>query len=194
MGSTQCKRAPSNEDRFQSSHIVSEVASGLRRFRPQLLNIEQTPPWYGLNPYLRRGYRPVFWRTRPYVESWAYMHNQTVNIYSHLIPAVMTMALNPLLFRYLRDRFPDVPLADRLALHAYLASSSLCLRTSALHHTFVCHSAAYSHFWARLDSVGIALQITGSLVTFIHFAFYCKPRLQIFYCSMVCFMFPVEPV
>lgn len=44
----------------------------------------------------------------------------------------------------------------------------------------------------RLDYVGIVVQIVGSFIPGIYFAFYCEPQLQKVYWSMVC-LFPFPP-
>lgn len=56
----------------------------------QLLLLEELPTWKKDNPYVLRGYRPL---TNSYVECFkglAELHNQTVNIYSHLLGLVFS--------------------------------------------------------------------------------------------------------
>jgi adiponectin receptor len=64
----------------------------------RLVKITDLPPWYEVNPYVQTGYRPVmgFWPTLRTLFQW---HNETLNIYTHLLPGlyylIMWFLLNP---------------------------------------------------------------------------------------------------
>jgi len=53
----------------------------------RLVKITDLPPWYEVNPYVLTGYRPVmtFWPTLRTLFQW---HNETLNIYTHLLPGI----------------------------------------------------------------------------------------------------------
>ena len=67
----------------------------------------------------------------------------------------------------------------------FLSTCVICFGTSAAYHTLICHSHAFAELWVRLDYVGIVVQIVGSFIPGIYFAFYCEPRLQKVYWAMV---------
>ncbi|KHN96311.1 uncharacterized protein MAM_05897 [Metarhizium album ARSEF 1941] len=56
--------------------------------QPGLLSISQIPEWHSENPYIHGGSPPVCAAIAPCVGSWCYLHNQSFNIYTHLIPAI----------------------------------------------------------------------------------------------------------
>ncbi|KAL8732763.1 MAG: hypothetical protein Q9166_002544 [cf. Caloplaca sp. 2 TL-2023] len=56
-----------------------------------LLDYDQIPTWHQDNEYIRSGYRPESKSTYLCFASWAYIHNETANIFTHLIPAVLSM-------------------------------------------------------------------------------------------------------
>lgn len=56
--------------------------------KPRLLTFEELPQWYQDNELIRNGYRPVSGSAAASFASWRYVHNETVNIFSHLIPCV----------------------------------------------------------------------------------------------------------
>jgi len=50
-----------------------------------LLPYDEIPKWLQDNSYIHHGYRPESKSTRACFASWLYLHNETVNIFSHLI-------------------------------------------------------------------------------------------------------------
>lgn len=150
-----------------------------------LLLASEVPSWLATNPFLLSGYRPVYGSVTLCLDSLLFVHNETVNIYSHLIPAVIAFASNYFLNLYWRERYPTASMADQLAIHAYLTTSVLCFGISATYHTLDCHSQALSGLWNRLDYAAIILQTVGSFVSGIYITFYCMPNLKMLYWTMV---------
>ena len=151
----------------------------------QLLAASEVPSWCAHNPFLRTGYRPVTGSVALCVESLRYVHNETVNIYSHLVPAAIAVASNGLLHLYFRARYPNAPGMDQLVFHIYLCTSVLCFGISSIYHTLLCHSEPYADLWGRLDYVTIVFQTLGSFISGIYIGFYCEPGLQKLYWTMV---------
>ncbi|KAJ5605224.1 hypothetical protein N7510_010378 [Penicillium lagena] len=155
------------------------------RSRPWLLNSEDVPTWYAHNTYIRTGYRPVTPSARLCFESLAYLHNETVNVYSHLIPAVLALLSNGLLYVYFTFSFPRASWTDQLVFHVYLTTSMICFGISSTYHTLLCHSAHFASLCARFDYVAIIFQIIGSFISGLYMGFYCEPHLQKGYWSMI---------
>ncbi|KAI3318451.1 hemolysin-III channel protein Izh2 [Xylariaceae sp. AK1471] len=151
----------------------------------QLLVASEVPSWYSHNSFLRTSYRPISGSVRLCVDSLRIVHNETVNIYSHLIPAAIALASNCFLHLYFQNRYPTAPLGDRLAIHVYLTTSVLCFGISSIYHTLNCHSEAYSGLWTRLDYAAIILQTIGSFISGIYVTFYYNPGLQKLYWTMI---------
>lgn len=159
---------------------------GPPRIRRRLLIAAEVPPWYAQNPFILTGYRPVSGSIRLCLQSLAYLHNETVNIYSHLVPAVFAAVANCLLHAYFQAWYPRASWADQAVLHINLSSSILCFGISSAYHMFLCHSEAYHDLWVRLDYVAIVFQIVGSFISGIYVGFYCEPGLRMLYWGMVC--------
>ncbi|KAM5429719.1 hypothetical protein McanMca71_006151 [Microsporum canis] len=151
----------------------------------QLLTSNEVPSWYAHNSFLRTGYRPVNGSVRLCIDSLQYIHNETVNIYSHLVPAGIAVIGNFLLHLYFRSYYINASVMDQIAFHVYLSSSVLCFGISSMYHTLLCHSEAYVDIWGRLDYVAIVLQTLGSFISGIYFSFYCEPGLQKLYWTMI---------
>lgn len=158
-----------------------------RQSQSLLLTRDDIPAWYAHNAYhyIRSGYRPVTPSLHLCFQSLTYLHNETVNIYSHLLPALVALVGNYLLFAYFSLSFPQASWYDQLVFHVYLTTSVVCFGTSFVYHTLTCHSARLAHLWVRLDYVAIVFQILGSFVSGIYIGFYCEPQLQRIYWSMV---------
>lgn len=132
------------------------------------------------------GYRPIMNDTRVCFESWAYLHNETANIYSHLLPAVLAILSQGYIYLYFSWYYPQVTTRDVLIVAFHLCSTSVCFGLSALHHTLMNHSAPFSNLWGRIDYTGIIILILGDFVSGIYLGFYCEPILQKAYWTMVC--------
>jgi adiponectin receptor len=150
-----------------------------------LLSISQIPEWYSENPYIHTGYRPVFAAAAPCFSSWWYFHNQSFNIYTHLIPGICALVANVALFQYFSVWYPDATVLDRLVFHVYLTAVSVCFGVSAAYHTLLCHSREFADLWVRLDYVSISVLILGSFVPGLYMGFYCEMGLLGVYLGMV---------
>ncbi|KAF8535796.1 hemolysin-III related-domain-containing protein [Trichophaea hybrida] len=117
--------------------------------------------------------------------SWGYLHNETVNIYSHLLPAIFSLLALVLSYQQFLNTHPEATREDRLALEYFLLAAAICLGTSALYHTLLNHSEEVASRWLRLDFLGIIVLIEGFFVSGIYVTFYCEPRLQKIYWTMI---------
>lgn len=134
--------------RIIRSKQVKEIALGGGHDQSQpvekqtLLTIKQLPPWYDPNPFILSGYRP---ETRSYYRcfaSWLYCHNETGNIYSHLIPGILLLSSQGILYEYIRTKHENLSNFDWSIVSLQLVTASICLLTSTTYHTLLNHSAA----------------------------------------------------
>ncbi|KAI1483588.1 hypothetical protein K445DRAFT_309523 [Daldinia sp. EC12] len=177
----------SSDEKQQSSFDSAKVStrSSQSETRPEkhchsLVLYDEIPEWYQDNPYIRRGYRPVSHSARVCFRSWLYLHNETVNIYTHLVPAVALLIGGLVyLFSRLQHRSNDAGVVVVL-----LLSASACLSLSGAYHTLMCHSREVEALWLRLDFVGIILLILGSFISGIYVGFWCESLERKIYWSM----------
>ncbi|KAL6152314.1 hypothetical protein ACJQWK_04362 [Exserohilum turcicum] len=152
---------------------------------PKLFRSDEVPPWYAHNTFILTAYRPVTKSTRLCVQSLAYLHNETVNIYSHLIPAILSLVVSHVFSRDFAERYPHASWKDEFMFRIFLTTCVICFGTSAAYHTLICHSRTFADLWVRLDYVAIVVQIVGSFIPGLYFAFYCEPNLQKLYWTMI---------
>ncbi|KAL6230443.1 hypothetical protein BDW75DRAFT_222612 [Aspergillus navahoensis] len=146
---------------------------------------DQLPSWQRDNQYILSGYRAVSNSFRKSFMSLAYLHNETVNIYSHLIPAVLLSFLSIPLHTSLKGRYTSVSTADTIVLGCFVLGAVLCLAISAIFHTVKNHSPHIARIANRMDYIGIVLLIVGSFVPSVFYGFYCQPVLQTVYLTMI---------
>ena len=163
--------------------------------RPLLCSYEELPTWYrdSENEYIRHGYRPELPSTWACLASWTYAHNESFNIYSHLVAAVSFLVGLFLMDRLVMWNYPAATLMDRAIFAFFVSAGAGAFTLSFLYHTFICHSVHFSALWLQLDFVGIVALTFGGFVSGIYVGFYCDPALQKLYWSMVSILPPILP-
>ncbi|KAK0609222.1 hemolysin-III related-domain-containing protein [Bombardia bombarda] len=153
---------------------------------PHLLSFDELPEWHKDNQYIREGYRPISGSAAVSFRSLLYLHNETINIYTHLIPAIAFIICEGAVLGHLHTTYyPAVKALDDLIFTAFILTAILCLSFSACYHTLTNHSVAVDNLWLRLDFVGIILLTVGDFVSGIYMVFWCERVLRIIYWSMI---------
>lgn len=169
-------------------NTVPKAAVSMTLYSPEnvdsLQRYHEIPACYQDNGFILSGCRPVTYSIRRCFGSLLFVHNETVNIYSHLVPAVTTSAAVLLGDTALVARYPLASGEDRLILAIYLVMVVTCFGLSASYHTLMKHSAGYSDLWGRIDDCGIMVLILGDFLTGIYVGFYCEPSMQKAYWAM----------
>ncbi|KNC53531.1 uncharacterized protein AMSG_01244 [Thecamonas trahens ATCC 50062] len=161
---------------------VEEYAAS--KFGVQLLSYARLPAWLRDNEYIRSGYRPPLKSFVKCFESLLYVHNETCNVYTHLVGLVIFAAL--LVYGIASGWITDGSFLQGLSLVVFFTGTLAMLLFSTLFHLVFCHSPSAHSLFSRLDYTGIALMIAGSFFPSIYHVFFCRPGLQIMYMSMIC--------
>lgn len=133
--------------------------------------------------YIDYGYRPTSTLAESFISLFQW-HNETMNIWSHLIGFVCTLVA---VVKFAVDLYfldNETYTAERLLLGGYITCASLCLLFSTLYHWFCCVSPEVSDSLLRIDLTGIALLIGSSYFPVSYFGFYCTPHLQVAYLGL----------
>ncbi|KIW68104.1 hypothetical protein PV04_04071 [Phialophora macrospora] len=172
---------PSSADSCEQE--PSDKAEGLWH---SLVHWNDLPHWRQDNHYIHSGYRQVSYS---YSRSWRsvlHWHNESVNIWSHLIPATLSLPFAVVLYKVLKPRYDHASMADVIAMSCFFAGAAFCLGISASFHTLSNHSPSVARFWNQLDYAGISLLIAGSFVPSVYYGFWCHPVKQWTYWIMIC--------
>ncbi|KAI1311604.1 hypothetical protein EDD11_003344 [Mortierella claussenii] len=146
---------------------------------------DELPLWMHDNPAILTGYRRETFSYRKCLASLGYLHNETVNIYSHLLGALICIIGAPFVYFSLFDVLDTIKWTDVAVFYVFLAGAVICLSMSASFHTFSCHSEPVAHQWNRCDYVGIVFLIAGSFYPAIFYGFYCFKIWQIMYIGLI---------
>lgn len=142
--------------------------------------------WQQDNHYIHSGYRPASNSFQKSFASLGYLHNESVNIYSHLFGAIIFSAAGIVMYKEIKPRYSSAAPSDIFAFACFFAGAAACLGMSATYHAISNHSPMVAKFGNKLDYVGIVSLITGSFIPCIFYGFYCYPHLQETYWIMVC--------
>lgn len=153
--------------------------------RTALLSFGELPEWHQDNQYILHGYRPISGSAQVSFRSWSYIHNESVNIYSHLIPAVAFLLGEWYIQSYLRSRYSHITVTDSFIFSFFLLTAVICLGLSSTYHTLMNHSYEVEQLWLRLDLIGIVVLTLGDFVSGIYMVFWCEPLQRKIYWSMV---------
>ena len=149
---------------------------------PPLLKWSALPAWQKDNQYILAHYRPASFSYSNSVQSIFYLHNESVNIHSHLLGSFLFLCLS---FSVYAFREYPVSSSDIVAFGCFFFGAVICLGMSATYHILSNHSPSVNKFSNQLDYVGIVALITGSFIPSIYYGFFCEPALQRLYWGMV---------
>lgn len=140
-----------------------------------LVEWKDLEPWMRDNEYLQTGYRKASHSYHHSLTSLTSLHNETVNIWSHLLGALAFLYILHDLHANLEAILPLTTWPDLLALTVFHLSVSTCFLLSTIYHLLSNHSHPIHTLHAHLDHLGIVLVIYGSTIPALHFEFHCHP-------------------
>ncbi|RKP27579.1 hemolysin-III related-domain-containing protein [Syncephalis pseudoplumigaleata] len=142
------------------------------------------PQWMQDNEYIHAFYRPPTFSYRRCIASLGYIHNETGNIYSHAVGALLFLGLTGFTAHMISEQ-STANWSDSLVFYVFLSGAIICLGLSATFHLFSCHSEKVSANWNRCDYIGIVALIVGSFYPIVYYAFYCHPVARNVYLAVI---------
>jgi adiponectin receptor len=180
-------RLPSQKEKRASEDAkntkVVDVLSA--RVPARLVTFTDLPKWYQDNPYILSAYRPVSHSYNACIHSLTYLHNETINIYTHLLPALILAFALPTLQIHISSIFTDAPWTDRFMLTLTPMACLFTLSLSATYHTLMNHSHPVSSSCLLLDYTGILALILASFMSGVYVGFYESLFHQRLYWAMI---------
>eukprot|EP00123_Amoebidium_parasiticum_P001122 comp12148_c0_seq1/m.6898 comp12148_c0_seq1/g.6898 ORF comp12148_c0_seq1/g.6898 comp12148_c0_seq1/m.6898 type:complete len:398 (-) comp12148_c0_seq1:121-1314(-) len=166
--------------------VHNYTSKGLRRALGlqhwELVGYDMLPEWLQDNNSIRKFYRPPLNSYRACFHSLLYLHNETGNIYSHLIGCLVLAAVAVYMYATVLS---EHNWADNLAMTCFFVGGVVMLSMSALFHLVFCHSLQAYAVFSRCDYTGIAVMIAGSFAPATYFLFACDPTLLHVYLSLL---------
>ena len=147
----------------------------------QLLTFDQVPEWKQTNPHILTGYRPISNSYKVCLASWTFIHNETMNTYSHLLlvfPVAGILLRSALVLMGKVESLTAPRTEDILVFGVFFLGALACMGFSAAYHTLMCHSEAVANLTRQFDYIGITCLIYGSFVPTIYYIFTCETELM----------------
>ncbi|KAF2466064.1 Hly-III related protein [Lindgomyces ingoldianus] len=113
------------------------------------------------------------------------IHNETVNIFSHLIGSVLFFTLPVPVYYILQPRYSTASTADLIVFSTFFFGVAICFLLSATFHIFNNHSERIHIVGNQLDYLGIVILMWGSTIPCIYYGFFCNPSHQLIYYTLV---------
>lgn len=128
----------------------------------RLLHWNELEEWQKDNEYIHAGYVRSENTFKAVLASLGYIHNETGNIYTHLIPSLGIASLLAILYTTSLMTPPFV---------MFSFGCVLCMGMSAAFHTMKSHSHRVSIIGNKFDYVGICVLIAASMIALIDYAY-----------------------
>ena len=176
---TQCESSSSlSSSGNQSSSTL--LGDKLDNFAGKRIRFSDLPEWQKSNEFIQGNYRPLMFSVRGCFISIFQLHNQTWNIWTHLLGFLFFVALvSGVLAGMFEDlNIYDLPWVEQVLLLSYFVGIMVCFLCSTLFHILHSHSQSVNRFFSRLDYSGIAFLITCSSVPAYYYGFYCTKVAQ----------------
>ena len=155
----------------------------------RLYTFDDLPFWQQDNDKILTGYVRETNSFSKCIQSLFYFNNESVNIYSHLIPSIAYLCLSLFLMNtFLVPRFPSTSTADYVFINVFLLGACTCLLCSGCFHCLKQHSEKYSNFWSKLDYLGIIILISCSMISLVYFGYFDHLGYFKFFLALTCLL------
>ncbi|KAG5799031.1 hypothetical protein H9Q69_001972 [Fusarium xylarioides] len=151
------------------------------------ITLHEIPEWRRDNKYILAGCRPLEADYLQVIKSLTFLHNETCNVYTHLIGALLLPLFATTILRTIYGpQYNNVIRTDFIMFSVFFCSAESCLIFSAVYHLIGSHSHEVEQFWHRMDLLGIVIVTVGTFIPGIYYIFNCEPFLQKIHWTIVC--------
>ncbi|KAH6646394.1 hemolysin-III channel protein Izh2 [Truncatella angustata] len=177
------QRRPS---RTAADTVISTARELESRVEHALLVLwDDLPAWRRDNHYIISGYRASSNSYLGSLKSLFWLHNESVNIWTHLLGALVFPAVGVFMHSIVAPRYPGASSGDVLVFACFFGGAAVCLGMSATYHMLCNHSAEVAKWGNKLDYSGIVALIVGSYVPALYYGLFCLPKLMTAYLYMI---------
>lgn len=159
-----------------------------------LVTYHDLPQWQKDNDFIIYGYVSETKNIWHCLDTLFFYNNETLNIFSHLLPGTVFPLLMAIFIPYLvvhenfiasippwlvhLPAFTNTDESDYRIFALFFIGFMVCLSCSATFHMLKVHSHKIASMGSRLDYAGILLLIASSLIGIIHYSFIDQPALK----------------
>ncbi|KAK7398472.1 hypothetical protein QQX98_012159 [Neonectria punicea] len=176
--------------RPSTTETILKTAKSVEQKLEQSLLIfwDDLPDWRRDNHYIVTGYRQSQSSYAHSLRSLFYLHNESVNIWSHLLGAIVFLATGAYIYYVVYWRYESASPADVFVFACFFGGAVACLGMSATFHALSNHSEMVAKWGNKLDYTGIVALIVGSYFPALYYGFFCKPHLMEVYLWSICLL------
>lgn len=161
----------------QPDSDLSDGATLLQKAKMRaLLLYDDLPEWAKHNEHIHSGWRLESNSYSECLKSLCYIHNETGNIYSHLLAAVWMIVLGSWWSVYAEDHYPATGSDDAIIFFLFFLGGAVCFILSTAYHVFSNHSHTTHLFCLKLDFLGILTVTAGCFPPGLWYTFPCASR------------------
>jgi adiponectin receptor len=175
LSRAELKKSLSAERQYEHHERPCNQSNGKTR----TVTLQEISEWQLDNKYILSGYRPEKADYRQIFTSLTFLHNETCNVYTHLVGALLLPLIAPVFLRYLADpQYLNVSSMDYAMFGTYFSCAEICLVLSTTYHLMLSHSLHVEQFWHGMDLLGIVIVTVGTFYSAIYYIFFCEASLQ----------------
>lgn len=155
-------------------HFINQPTAKLRT-----VTWRKIPDWQFENKYILSGYRPPKVHSLEILKSLTFLHNESCNMYTHLIGALLLpLVATTFLWCLAEPHFLNVSSMDYAMFAIYAWCAEICSVLSALYHLMQSHSHQVEQFWHGMDLLGIVIATVGTFSSGIFYVFFGEAALR----------------
>ncbi|KAL2211219.1 hemolysin-III channel protein-like protein Izh2 [Sarocladium strictum] len=141
------------------------------------------------NEYILTGYRAPSNSWVKSVRSILGIHNETINIWSHIVGCILFLTIPIYVFTTeIPPRYKVATTEDIIVCTTYFIGVAICFFLSSAYHTLANHSSSWHFFTVQLDYLGILILMYSAHIPLIYYGFVCDHGLRNMYWGITSFL------
>lgn len=165
---------------YLSSLEINENIQDNQVSLANLVSVSELPEYYAAYNYITDSYRSEYSARNCWISIFKW-HNETLNIWSEFLPALIFSVWIVIFATSDTDYLLSSSTDQILVVMGLTASMVIRPICSGLAHTFYCQTVRAYVFWWGLDYVSICVAVLCSSIVSGRFAFHCIFDVQLFY-------------
>jgi len=167
--------------RKTSEESPREETSSPRQLKPRICALNEIPEYQKGNIYIWTGYRLNF-TFRDTLLSLFAMHNETLNIWTHLLGYFLFLWLT---IYSLCTWLYEATITDKIMFLAWGFAAQFQNLASTFFHWFGCVNTRFWKLGCKLDYMAISVLVIGSMWPIFNYVFYCHPYWKFVYTGVM---------
>ncbi|KAK6387721.1 Adiponectin receptor protein 2 [Exophiala oligosperma] len=173
------RQVPQVNGNMSTTNNITKKSKNKAKTNANTVTWREISEWHLDNKYILSGYRREKANYLEILTSLTFLHNETCNVYTHLIGAVLLPLVATVFLRYLgQPQFHNVVSMDYAMFGIYFWCAEICLILSTMYHLMLPHSHQAEQFWHGMDLLGIVVVTVGTFTSGIYYVFFCESSLQ----------------